>query len=543
MTEVIWETTVEVARNEPGGTIGRVVQAVARGRAGPLFPPLETVIDEDGTTQDSEPAGEAAAGFVAAVLRMERFRPLRDTFETVAAWCERMAALYRDTVAHGVLSPDNGHLFGPLVVEAFTACAADALPDVAKHVATRRHQYLRSLELFLYRFSRDAVAGWPADRRFTGTVVHLSVPDGHSHNGGQRLIRVRLDGGGVIAYRPQPVHGPDRFLAVAEPEEPPASVFDMLNRLPAASGPVRLPTVRSWVGGGDDADCYSWHEWLGGGPSPATAVTGPGYWRRAGALTAACGALGITGWTSERPGGRHGRYQCMSMGLEHVLRAEAGEVYRMVTAAGWEHGAGPTGAPVRLRRAGTRWWLIRVPGRMRPLRGPGDIDRHRQLPDFLTGMFDAWTLICREHDRIADFLADGPVLLSRVSLRPDVEYRQVLWHRITTGAEPPNWSPHPAEREQLERGDVPYFVAEPGDPDLWALWAPPRSSGRIKVSPTIALAGSGGMPSQPRLQRLVRLGELLRDAVVAAKQPAARAGHVLAGMETLPELSFDRAAT
>jgi hypothetical protein len=97
------------------------------------------------------------------------------------------------------------------------------------------------------------------------------------------------------------------------------------------------------------------------------------------------------------------------------------------------------------------------------------------LDHFLTGMFQAWALICAHKDEIVGFLdrrlAGAPI---RVLHRPTSEYSDALARHQLLG-EPFSGDVTAAELRQLSAGDVPYFVVRRGeahvrylDGDDWA---------------------------------------------------------------------------
>ncbi|NEE40340.1 hypothetical protein G3M53_85010, partial [Streptomyces sp. SID7982] len=110
----------------------------------------------------------------------------------------------------------------------------------------------------------------------------------------------------------------------------------------------------------------------------------------------------------------------------------------------------------------------------------------------LRGMFDAWTLMCRQRPAIRDFLADATAgHYVRVLRQPTFRYFDALVPRWLSGG---GAAPRPAEpdvhfdrpeTDQLRRMDVPYFVRSlEGGPVLGVEPPPgPFATSRVAARP------------------------------------------------------------
>ncbi|GGQ78993.1 DUF4135 domain-containing protein [Kitasatospora griseola] len=509
----------------------RLMTALAEGRAGRAFPPV-AVPGPDGTLAVERPlGGPAEARALGHALADARFAPLHEVLRRIDAWSERAVADGR-MIDPQVLRPENADLFGPLLTETLETCV-DRPPDRAAAFADRRAgQFLDFLTLFLDRLARDR----PSERRVTG----LWANGEETHNGGQRVLRVEFADGVRLAYKPRPATGELLFLAAED------SVFALLNALPPAAGPVRLPTMRTSAGSGPDRACYSWQEWIeppdawgvlrtDGGWSLRGAVLDPGaaarYWHRAGSLAAAAFAFGITDLIGgnvligQRPG--DGEPLLFPVDLEAYFADpkrlfETGLLFDPAVSAHHHVGLENVARWCDLDGPATCWrpqpdGSLRLERRTLPLARTGtrtmvgDTEGRTgygpHLPAMLRGMFDAWTLMCRHRARIAEFLAEraaGHVV--RVIARPTAEYPGGGDVPFTEG-----------ESEQLTRGDVPYFFRAADGGPLLALRMPPGRE--LCADPTDA-PHDEGRPWPPvatvreggKLD-LAGLGIALRDAV------------------------------
>ncbi|MFJ1751887.1 DUF4135 domain-containing protein [Kitasatospora sp. NPDC088134] len=515
----------------PSGT-SRLLAAVARGGAGRAFPPVVGPGPEGTLAVERTLGGPADARALADALADARWAPLHQVLERIGEWSDRVGTRAAG-VGPGVVGPENAELFGPLLTETLEACL-DGPPDrAAASAAHRTGQYLDFLTRFLERLARDRPAAGP--------VTGLWANGDETHNGGQRVLRVEYADGTRLAYKPRPATGELLFLATED------SVFALLNALPPASGPVRLPVLRVRPGSGPDRACYSWQEWIG--PPDARgvlraegrftlhgAVLDPAaaarYWHRAGSLAAAAFAFGI----ADLIGGNVliGRRPEDGEPLPFPVDLEAyfADLERLFETGLLHDPAVSTQHHVGLENT-ARWceldgpplcWhpqrdgSLRLERRTRSLTRTetrtvvGDTDGRTgygpHLPSMLRGMFDAWTLICRHRARIADFLGErAPDHLVRVIARPTAEYAR--------GSEVPFTE---SELEQIARGDVPYFLrTADGGPLLAVRTRPGRE---LRTVPADAPDWGPDRPWPPvaavregRKLDLARLGIALRDAV------------------------------
>jgi hypothetical protein len=476
--------------------------------------------------------GPSDARALEQALADARFAPLHEVLLRIDAWCARADASTRRADPQ-VLRLENADLFGPLLTETLEACV-DGPPDRDDGFALRRaDQFLDFLTLFLERLDRDQ----PSDRRLTG----LWANGEETHNGGQRVLRVEFADGTRLAYKPRPATGEILFLDTEN------SVFALLNALPGAAGPIRLPTMRNWTGDGPDSACYSWQEWIE--PPDAWGVlrsagelelrgirlearAAARYWHRAGSLAAAAFAFGIVDLIGgnvligQRPG--DGEPLPYPVDLEAYfgdLRRlfETGLLFDPAVSAHHHVGLENVARWCGLDSFVTCWrpqpdGSLRLERRTLPVTRTetrtvvGDTDGRVGYGPYLTamlrGMFDAWTLMCRNRARIAEFIGEqaaGHVV--RVIARPTAEYADGGDVPFTDG-----------ESEQLARGDVPYFFRAADGGPLLAMRMPPGRELRTYPAdapvwnedrqwPPVAAVREGGSLD------LAGLGIALRDAV------------------------------
>ncbi|MFF9566857.1 DUF4135 domain-containing protein [Streptomyces sp. NPDC014685] len=487
----------------------RLIAAVRKGTAGGLFPPVVTAGPEGTVTVDRLLGGAADARILAHALQDRRFAPLLALLDRMDEWCASAAQRYSKIVATGILDITNAEIFGPVVSEAFVACAAGRAHYARGRVAEWAARCEAFLTLFLDRLLRDMNTCWPDNPAFRGPVVGLWAHGEETHNGRQRVLRLDCAGGGRIAYKPRPASGELLFTASGElrftacgTAGPPASLFELLNDAPAASGEVRLPVLSCWPGAEPG---YLWQEWIEPpaqwGPirtSGPWSLTGTRltrseaarFWHRTGSLTAAAFAFGITDMiggnvvTGSRPGEREPLlypidleiYFCRiprlyDTGLLYDPTAEVDQHHvglentpRWCSAEGppvcWH--AEPTGA-LRLYRR--RRPFARDETRNVVADTDGRAGYGPYLPAMLRGMFDAWTLMCRQRPEIRRFLSTATAGHHvRVLRRPTFRYFDALVPRWLSGggAAPVPAEPDVrfdrAETDQLRRMDVPYFI-------------------------------------------------------------------------------------
>ncbi|WP_163506611.1 DUF4135 domain-containing protein [Fodinicola acaciae] len=531
MTTDVW-TLVDPGADgsDPPGAAGLLVAAVRAGVAGPMFPPVVTDGPDRTVAFQHWLSGESDARALAHSLHTRRFAPLCVALDHLAAWCTVAASTYAPDVPADLLTVTNADLFAPFVREAFVVCAANR-PSVAEFVGLRRAQTETLLDRFLDRLCRDLPA-WPDRPELRWPVTGLWMHGEETHNGGQRVIRVDLAGGGSVAYKPRPASGELLFLG----DDPRTSVFALLNGLPSASGEVRLPVLPSWRGEGADRGDYSWQEWVERprqwgvlrreGPYELAGtrlepVEAARFWRRAGALAAACFAFGITDLhggnllAGARPGGDPMLYPVdLEMFFTQAPRLSHTTLVYAPSASTTHHVGleneprwcdidghpvcwtrGPDGAlSLRVRDESiTRTTTRSVVGDTAGNAGYGGY-----LPAMLRGMFDCWTLMCRHRTAIHDLVAEAGDAVVRVVRRSTAEYVRALQAEWVSG-EPAAADFDAAERQQLDQGDVPYFFR--------AVHGGPLRHLTGELTDDVELTAATG-----RLD-LATLGTALRDAI------------------------------
>ncbi|WP_163507248.1 DUF4135 domain-containing protein [Fodinicola acaciae] len=493
---------------------GRLLAAVRDGRAERMFPPVVGPGPDNTLSLRRHLAGDADARALARTLAEPRFAPFLAAVDRLDAWCAR-----QDFEAPHLLSVANGDLFGPMICEAFVACAEK---DADTLVAARCAQTAAFLDLFLTRLRRDRRESWPDRPELRGPVTGLWANGEETHNGGQRVLRVDFAGGGRVAYKPRPASGELLFLG----ED---SVFAMLNELAGAG----LPVLPSWRGAGDDRLGYSWQEWVerprqwdvlrrqDGHTLSGTrleSAEADQFWRRAGALTAACFAFGMTdlhGGNLLAGARADGEPMLYPVDLEVFFAetprlAHTALVYAPTT--GMTHHVGlenearwcdvdgqpvcwteePDGTLSLLRRDRS---ITRTATRSVVGDTDGRIGYGPYLPAMLRGMFEAWTSICRHQERIREIVESADAY-ARVIRRATSIY--------LTGDSEVDFDE--SEREQLDNGDVPYFFR-------------PLSGGPLRTVGSTVPATDSDPPTPlpwPRIAErltLSGLGLALRDAV------------------------------
>ncbi|MFJ9682302.1 DUF6624 domain-containing protein [Streptomyces sp. NPDC101194] len=591
MTNVLWQAgpadaVMDHTRQLPPAA-QEIVAAIRSGSADGLFPPILRGTRE-GVLAPARPlAGENDARLIARALAQPRFTPLLAVLTGLDAWCRAARRRHRSHVAPEVLTVSNAELFGPLVTEVFTGCAVacdgrfadhpsgdagtkgegegdagtgpdrDAdmrAGDEGRHWERRGRQYQDFLDLFLRRLRRDLRSSWFDDPELSPPLTGLLAHGAESHNGGQRVLRLRMAGGGCVAYKPRPAGGEALFLADGDPAAP-RSVFGLLNSLPPASGPVQLPLLRHRGGRGRDRHSYSWQEWIAPPVQWGTLRRSSGlrllgtrlgpreagrFWQRAGSLAAACFGFGIAdlGEGNLLAGIRPGTSAALFYPVDlEIFLSPVGRLHDtglttdpdgtgnhhpgMENAARWCTVDGPAayftddgGGGLELRprrmpcaRSGTRNVVADTSGRT----GYGPY-----LPAFLRGMFDAWTLMCRNRVRLHEVLADGAAQrFVRVLPHPTAVYTDALDGELLNGTRDHDGFT-PAEREQLRRGDVPYFFrTQAGGPPL-SVQPPPQVADFPAVSGPATTTPDAVAPTAPPdtvSLDLAGLGVALRDAV------------------------------
>ncbi|GAA3739477.1 hypothetical protein GCM10022225_23270 [Plantactinospora mayteni] len=573
MRSVLWEAspTAAVTTSPATGSADtdalppvtrEVLHAVRAGTGGGLFPPVAAPSPDGASlTATRRLAGEADASWLAAVLVEPRFGPLLALLQRLDRWCRRTAPDYREVLHPELLTVTNADLFGPVVAEMFVACAAGRLTHTRRLVAEEAASYVAFLAAFLRRLRRDIGAGWPDRPEFRGPVVGLQAQGEETHNGRQRVLRVRLRGGGAVAYKPRPANGELVFLAQGNPGRN-GSVFELLNRLPAVSGPVRLPVLRCWRGRGRDRRAYLWQEWIDhpaqwgilrrSGRRRLSGTRLPprqagDFWHRAGSLAAACFAFGLADLFEQNllAGARPEDPTPMlyPVDLEVYLfpvrrLSETGLVMDPVNGGHHHVGierearwctiagsleylkAGHRGG-YQLCRADRSW--TRREARSVVADSRGGIGYGPYLAEFLRGMFDLWTLACTHRARIARLIerrCRGNFV--RVLARPTVDYLDAIRRRRYSGGGAAPRADDPAirygtgELAQLRALDVPYFIRPAAGGPLRRL-APPEHGFRTlpagtRLGPDRRASPSATVRAGADLD-LVGLGVALRDAI------------------------------
>ncbi|MFE3526644.1 DUF4135 domain-containing protein [Streptomyces sp. NPDC059161] len=428
------------------------------------------------------------------------------------------------------------------------ACLTLTRRRAADFAALRVAQHEHFLDLFLTRLKRDLAAGLPEVAGLDGPVSGIRAHGDETHNGGGRVLRVEFTGGGRLAYKPRPASGEVLFLAEGAEGAPAGSVFALPNSLPAVSGPVRLPVLRCRMGQGPEGADYSRHEWI---EAPETigvlrthqelTLRGPvlepeparRFWHRAGALAAAGFAFGMADLigpnlpTGTRPGDDGPLLYPVDLKVYFTDSDRLSATGLVQDPAGGPHHVGLENVPrwCDLDGPPTCWTtgsdgVLRLARRTRPpartwtrsvvADTEGRVGYGPYLGAMLRGMFDAWTLMCRNRERIAEFVAErAPDHVVRVLARPTREYAGAL----TAGGADAASVVAPDERTQLARGDVPYFFRTADGGPLRALHTPGGPAVDAELpEPTGGRAPTAAVRAGRRLD-LARLGLALRGAV------------------------------
>ncbi|WP_103502929.1 DUF4135 domain-containing protein [Streptomyces sp. SM14] len=448
----------------------------------------------------ASPADPEAAATLRRTLDQPRYDPLHAMLRQLRQWAPAAAARHPGLLAAGLLSPDNAAYFGPLISEVTISCGLAEPATARRYAELRRTQWERFTETFLDRAARDLAAPPGADRTGphgpdgTPVITGLRAHGEETHNGGRRVLCVTLGDGRRLAYKPRPADGERLLLDDRD------SVFALLNSAPAASGSIRLPTLTVTPGSGADGDHYSWQQWIDDPPDRAAlrtspygwTLTGPvlppeeanRFWHEAGSLTAVCFGLGVGDLTGDnviagvRPG--EDRLRLWAVDTEVCLNLPkrlAGTSLIHHPSLGGTHHCGLEssghwcdlgGSPFAWAEApGGKWQLERrersaTRDRTRTLVGDteGRLGYGPYLPAMLRGMFDAWTLLCRNTGPLGEFLAErlpGSVV-RHIPQDTDTYHLALLRHWGLPGREPDSaFEPAPDELLQFDRGDVPYF--------------------------------------------------------------------------------------
>ncbi|MFE9537202.1 DUF4135 domain-containing protein [Streptomyces sp. NPDC006691] len=524
-----------------------MVDSLAAGGAQGMFPPVVTDGPEGTVLVLRHLGGAAEAEALACALTDARFAPLTAALERLDDWCLRAAPRWAGLIAPQVLDVTRGELFGPLSTEIFEACLTWDRRRVADFAALRVAQFERFLDLFLTRLDRDRAAGLPDVPGLDGPVSGIWAHGDETHNGGGRVLRVEFAGGGRLAYKPRPASGEVLFLAEGSDGAPAGSVFALLNSLPTVSGPVRLPVLRCRMGQGPGGADYSWHEWI---EPPRTigvlrtdqelALRGTvleptaarRFWHRAGALAATGFAFGMADLigpnlpAGTRPGDDEPLLYPVDLEVYFTDSDRLSATGLVQDPAGGPHHVGLENVPrwCDLDGPPTCWTagsdgVLRLVRRTRPLARTwtrsvvadteGRVGYGPYLGAMLRGMFDAWTLMCRNRERIATFVAErAPEHVVRVLARPTREYADAL----TADRDGVTSAFAPDERAQLARGDVPYFFRTAAGGRLKTLPGPGGPAVEAELPEPAGWTPTAVVREGRRLD-LARLGLALRGAV------------------------------
>lgn len=470
-----------------------LIEAVARGEAGGMFPVVAKRVHDEVWLEQRHLAGEAESRFLASVLAHQQFAPLTQLLIAIDAWCHRHRIEYADMVRDGVLRVTNADLFGPLVCDVFSACAAGRNIDLAAYMQVRFDHYAAFLSRFLTRFSCDAdILRRSMDSRQI-EILGLEAMGLETHNGGNRVIKVDT-GHTVFAYKPGPARGEDLFCNSEAGQ--PASIFGLLNELPPAAGKFWLPQLRCWRGQGADRNDYLWQEWIypprdwqvvdtaGEMELHGTVVDNRGaqeFWHAAGALAAACFAFGI----ADLIGGN----LLVGVSKDDALVYYPVDIEVFFADVQRLHETGLTEDPTsdnhhvgfenRKRWCGLDgpqafflvddqpdgpqlYWRQTVWGQGGSRCVVSDSDGNSgygaYLSDFLRGAFDVWATICDNRAVIKQFIAQqSRDRCVRVLVRSTSDYTMELQRRVIAPYRPSVVEFTAPELAQLARGDVPFF--------------------------------------------------------------------------------------
>jgi len=538
-----------------------LVEAVRRGQGAGLFPP---VVEEgpDGVLLPSRRfSGKDDAARLEDALALPAFQPLLEQVESLGHWCRSLARRHAGLVTRSVLRVSNADLFGALLRESFTLCALTrtATPPPALRIL---HDGFRSfLTTFLERLARDVRAGVFRKQGYGGPVVGLWTNPDETHNGRQSVLRVRFRRGGAVAYKPRPAGGEALFLGRSRDGRK-RSLFELLNALPPAAGPVHLPTLRVFTGRGADRRDYGWHEWVERPRQWGTLRSAQGwrlagcklspraarrFWHDAGALSAACFALGVAdlyagnllvGRRREAP--RALLYpvdlelyfaplrRLPETGLVSDVREHGNHHVGLERLPRWCDADGPSACffgtparPLQLRRRRAAWGRLEA----RSVIGDthGNIGFGAYLTAYLRGMFDLWALLLLQRPRITGFLRHAvPGHHVRVLVKATADYIAALDDQLLAPEPRGRHRRRSAdgfsveEREHLQRLDVPYFFRAATGGPLLHLAGAPGGLTRRRAGPQHILEPH---PPPSREVRegarfdLVHLGTAVRDAV------------------------------
>lgn len=502
MAELLWELAAPDTESDAAlpESVARLVKAVRAKKASGMFPPVVRSTTEDVLRADREFGGDADAALVERLMRQSRFSPVVDLVQEMDRWCRLSARRFKSVIAPGVLTVVNGKLFGPLLTEVFLVCAARSLTFARRMVHAQQESYTEALTVFLERLQRDARSRWFDDPAYSLPVVGLTAHDAETHNGRQRVLRLDLSGGRSLAYKPRKADGEAVFLDSSD------SVFELLNRLPAAAGKIRLPVLDIQPGDGP----YSWQEWIEP-PAQWGIIRQQGdmrlcgtrlgrrqarkFWHRAGSLTAACFGFGVADLgegnllAGARPGDREPLFfpvdleayfakirRLYDTGLIADFAAGDNHHSGLENAAHWCMAEGPITYFVQSSNGTLGLYRRREPWARNETRSvvadsDGRTGYGPYLTSFLRGMFDAWTVMCRNREQIQNCFERESYV--RVIPRPTAIYVEAIYDSLLSDVTPGKPFGQD-ELVQLRRMDVPYFFRSvDGGPLL--RWDPTRA--------------------------------------------------------------------
>lgn len=532
----------------------RLLHAIERGRLGALLPPrIDEAIDPLGVRRWVDAgalSGPVDAQWLGVLWSQNRFRPFLDLLERLDAWRRTTATGYRDVLPSRLLDLSNVELYSPLVTESFLRCIAGG-GDAADDLCRRRRSFQMAMSLFLRRLRRDRRNGSFRRNGFHGSIVGLSAHSDETHNLQQRVLRLRFRNGACLAYKPRPANGELIFLSASNGQSP-ASLFDVLNRLPPVAGSTRLPVLRIWAGSGRDRHDYLWQEWVQP-PKRLRRIAGHGgmalrgpclpaaqaakFWHAAGALSAACFAFGIgdqfagnlvIGHSMDCAEPRpypvdaevclHPLPGLRETSLVNDVANTGNPHVGFECAPSWSSPEQPRAgffkAPdgsVELRRITGNWARTMSANLVADRRG--NIGYAAYLADFLRGMFDQWASLCvhRERWRKTCERVFSKAWI-RVLMRPTDVYTAELDRRLFGVAPLEDETWHQAEIRQLREGDVPYFVRSAAGGEVLYLVDEAHSRRWVELRSDIGAGLLNPAAIQERIG-FVDLGVVLRDAV------------------------------
>jgi hypothetical protein len=525
----------------------RIARAFARGETGALLPPrLALRPGPDGgvlAVPLDGPVGEAGAHALLATWSRPAFAPLLALLDEIDRWRRAQAPRWADVIAPRQLDPLNGGVYGDLIREAFERCAGARAPaDNTAWLERRRRDFCAAMERFLHRLRRDLRGGRLRALGAAGRVVALTALGEETHNGFERVLRVRFRNGVVLVHKARPADG-ERLLMR------PGGLFDAVQRAPVAAGEFRLPLLDSVDGARGDG---LWCEWIAPpaqwgrlrregawrlrGPrlSPSLARR---FWHDAGALAAACCAFGVADLYAGNL--RVGRRRASAEPMPYPVDPEV----CFATLAGLTQTgliADPAGrgnhhvgfepeprlcsaeAPLTgfVRRADGAWALQRIAATLARSETcnvvadtRGRIGPAPYLPAFARGLFDAWATLCVQWPRIEARLRRSGAARTRV-LRRSSEVYAAAMDADTLGDAGALAGFDAAERAQMRRGDLPAFYRDlRGGPLRWiALDRDGRPRQRALRCPDPAPLAQAGIAQPPQF---VDLALALRDLAAA----------------------------